>query len=459
MKKLSSILLVAVTLLAVYERGTAQAPQNNAPRGPAAVSFTADQAQKGRALDDTHGASCHGRTLNNGTARPLIGRDFQSRWNAHSPAALRDYIGRQMPPGQAGALTNDQYTNLVALLLKENGYASGDVPLPADDKTVVGVSRGTEVGTPPVSRVHSQLSPLRMQFPGVRSSSGGPLAVNVKLPPWPKALDPAQHLTPVTDEMLRNPAPGDWLTWRRTQDGLGFSPLTQITAANVSNLRLVWSHTLAPGPNLTTPLVHDGVVFAASTGNNIDALNAKTGELLWTYGPDAEGTVAFRAGMGGRSARNMALYGHTLYFPIGREGFVALDARTGTLVWETSMEAGPYGGGPAAPGGPLVANGKIFQGLGRAGAMAVGFCCGGRGSMKAMDARTGAALWRWFAIPETGEPGGNTWGDIPDDKRSGAGVWTTAYFDYELNFVYFGTANTYDTAWLALPPKTPGVTR
>jgi alcohol dehydrogenase (cytochrome c) len=226
------------------------------------------------------------------------------------------------------------------------------------------------------------------------------------------------------------------LTWRRTQDGLGFSPLTEITAANVSDLRLVWSHALAPGPNLSTPLVHDGVIFVASAGNNLDALNAKTGDLLWTYKPDAGGASG--------SNRNMALYGDKLYLTLGRGGFGALDARTGTLLWETKLPAG-------ASGGPLVANGKIFQG--------VGFFPGARGSMQALDAKAGTALWRWFAIPKTGEPGGNTWGDIPDDKRTGAGIWTTAYFDYELNLVYFGTANTYDTAWLALPTKTPGVTR
>src|SRR5205085_4452012 len=107
-------------------------------------------------------------------------------------------------------------------------------------------------------------------FPGVLASTGGPLPLNASLPPWPKMTDPTQSLKPVTDELLKNPPPGDWLTWRRTQDGLGFSPLTQISAGNVSGLRLVWSHTLAPGPALTTPLLPDGVIFLASAGNSLD---------------------------------------------------------------------------------------------------------------------------------------------------------------------------------------------
>src|SRR5262249_36210129 len=194
-------------------------------------------------------------------------------------------------------------------------------------------------------------------------------------------------------------------------------------------------HAQNPGANLTTPLVHDGVVFAASSGTNIDALNAKTGELLWTYKPE---------GPGGASNRTMALYGDKLYLLHGRGGVGAIDARTGKLLWEAKLPAG-------ASGGPLVINGKIFQG--------VGFFPGAHGSMQALDAKDGTALWRWFAIPKTGELGGNNWGDVPDDKRNGAGIWTTAYYDHELNLVLFGTANTYDTGWLGLPTKTPGVTK
>ena len=423
MKGLRGFLLVAGIVLLAYQRGTAQAPaQVAAVRGPAPVPITADQVQKGRTVYDAHCGSCHGAALSNGTARALTGREFRARWNSQSPARLRDYIGRQMPPGLAGTLSNDEYTHLVALLLRENGLAPGNVPLPADNKSLVG---------------------MRIQFPGAISPTGGPLALNATLPAWPKAADPTQSLRTVTDEMLKNPAPGDWLTWRRTQDGQGFSPLTQITASNVSDLTLVWSHALAPGPNLATPLVHDGVIFAGSSGNTIDALNAKTGDLLWTFTPEAGDSAAPSSAAsgygGGRSNRNIAIYGDHLYLPIGRGDFAAIDARTGKLAWQSRMESG-------TSGGPLVANGKVFQGLGRSPG----------GSMKAMDAKDGASLWRWLAIAKTGEPGGDSWGDIPDDKRSGAAIWTTSYYDYDLNLLYFGTANTYDTAWLGVPAKTPG---
>ena len=223
------------------------------------------------------------------------------------------------------------------------------------------------------------------------------------------------------------------MTWRRTPDGLGFSPLAQITAANVSDLQLVWAHALPPGPNASTPLVHDGVLFVASVGSTVDALNASTGELLWTYAPEAGGGTA--------AQRIMSLYGDNLYLLVPGGGVGALDARTGRLVWEAALPARPSGG-------PLVVRGTVFQG--------VGSLPGARGSVQALDADVGTALWRWFAIPNTGEPGGNSWGGMPDDQRTGAAVWTTAYFDPELNLVYVGTGNTYDTAWLAERPEYPG---
>ncbi len=391
---------------------TAVAGQGGAPP---AVPFTTDQAQAGRVLYDANCATCHGATLDGGLAPSLVGGTFKARWNGQAVAGLRDYLRRQMPPGGAGAFTNEQYSSMVALLLRENGHAPAERPLPVDDQALV---------------------KLRLGFAGVRGSSGGSLAVGVALPDWPKAADPRARFTPVTDDTLKNPPPGDWLTWRRTTDGQGFSPLTGITAANVSALTLVWSHTLRPGATLTTPLVHDGVLFAGSTGSSIDALDAATGDLLWRYTPEPPAP--------GGSNRTMALYGDTLYLLQGRGALAAIDARNGTLRWQAKLSAG-------SSGGPLAVAGRIFQG--------VGAMPGARGVMQAFGTGAGESLWTWSAVPKTGEPGGNSWGDIPDNQRKGAGIWTTAYYDAELNLVFFGTGNTYDTGWIGLPVKTPGATR
>src|SRR4029077_3614447 len=186
MTKVLPVFIIVILTVLGNGRGVAQAPQaaqqQGALSGRGRLPLTTEQAQKGAAVYDVSCASCHGANLSDGIAPSLTGGGFKSRWNGQSPAALRDYVRRTMPPGQAGALTNEQYTNLVTLLLKENGYAPGEIALPIDDQAVV---------------------TLRMQFPGVRSSSGGPLALGVTLPPWPKTPDPTEHFTPGTEEMLR----------------------------------------------------------------------------------------------------------------------------------------------------------------------------------------------------------------------------------------------------------------
>src|SRR5499427_10206688 len=99
----------------------------------------------------------------------------------------------------------------------------------------------------------------------------------------PQAANPAASLTPVTDAMLRNPPPSDWLMWRRTFDGYGYSPLDQINKNNVKDLQVAWTWSMVPGATETTPIVHDGVLYIFNYANQIQALNAATGDLIWEY--------------------------------------------------------------------------------------------------------------------------------------------------------------------------------
>ena len=112
------------------------------------------------------------------------------------------------------------------------------------------------------------------------ASPGGPITPGVVLPKWPAAASRLDSYTAVTDALLANPSPNDWLSWRRTQDGLGFSPLKSIDKGNVAGLRLAWSLALPAGPNAATPLVHDGVIYVHSFGDNVQALDAATGDEL-----------------------------------------------------------------------------------------------------------------------------------------------------------------------------------
>jgi alcohol dehydrogenase (cytochrome c) len=273
-------------------------------------------------------------------------------------------------------------------------------------------------------------------------SPGGPLTPGVALPSWPEPANRLARSSPVTEEMLTNPPPGDWLTWRRTRDGLGFSPLASIDKRNVGTLRLVWSLSLPAGPNTATPLVHDGVIYVHAFGDHVHALDAATGDELWHYARTLPNT--FRPTV----KRNMALYGDKLYVGTSDVHVVALDVKTGAVVWDTPIAAEDSGFGLS--GGPLVARGKVMQGVN-------GQAPGGA-YIVALDAETGEEAWRFYSIARPGEPGGDSWNGLPLEQRTGGSVWTAGSYDAERNLAFFGPAPTYDTGPLRDPVARPGVT-
>jgi len=256
------------------------------------------------------------------------------------------------------------------------------------------------------------------------------LSAGVTLPPAPKKNSPLEKLTPVTDAALIKPVPGDWLTWRRTYDDLGFSPLTQINKSNVGDLRVAWAWSLPNGPNEATPLVHDGVLFVHSFGDRVQALDAVTGDLLWQYTRELPKDIQPSV------KRHISIYGDKLFVPTSDVHIVALDIKTGKIVWD--HQVADFKDGFRMTGGPLVAKGKVMIGTG-------GRAAGGN-FIVALDAQTGQEAWRFNVIARPGEPGGETWNGLPLEKRNGASVWTAGSYDPALNLVYFGPGQTYDTA-------------
>ena len=153
----------------------------------------------------------------------------------------------------------------------------------------------------------------------------GNLVGGIALPPPPNpAPNPLDDITPVSDAMLADAPEGSWPTWRRTNDSSGFSPLDQINKETVGDLRVAWSWGLPAGPSQTTPLVHDGVVFAHGWNDILQALDAVTGELLWEY------RRWLPSGMSPSQKRSFALYGDYVYLPTSDAHLVALDVKTGT---------------------------------------------------------------------------------------------------------------------------------
>jgi len=238
-----------------------------------------------------------------------------------------------------------------------------------------------------------------------------------------------REFIPVTDAMLENPDPADWLMWRRTLDGLGYSPLEQIDARNVASLELVWQAPMGTGIQEATPLVYDGVMYVPNNGDFIQAFDARTGEPIWEY------KRAYPEGVNGGTNRNLAIWGTTIINASSDNQIYALDARTGELVWETPVVAPTLRA--RASSGPIVAKGRVITGR-QCQPDATHESC----IVTAHDAKTGRELWRARMIPRPGEPGDESWGDVPMEQRWHVGTWMVPSYDAELDRVIVGTSVT-----------------
>jgi alcohol dehydrogenase (cytochrome c) len=416
--------LFMATLARPWQARAQEAAKQAAPEITTAA-YTGAQAAQGKAAYAEICASCHGQDLGGSEfASALKGAAFNQNWGGKTAAELFDYIATKMPPYDPGELDPESYAQIIAYILQGNGVrASTTTQLPSD-----------------VKRLAAMILPR--SAPGLRAAPMMPLSPLTPPIPVVTLPNPLEKITPVTDELLENPPPSDWLTWRRTYDDHGFSPLNQINKANVGDLRVAWAWSLPNGQNEATPLEHDGVLFVHSYGDHVQALNAVTGDLLWQYSrqlpSDARPSVK----------RNLSIYRDRLIVPTSDDHVVALDVKTGNLIWD--QEIADYKKGWQVTGGPLVAKGKVMQGV-------AGQSPGG-GVIVALDFETGKEAWRFYTIARPGENGGESWNGLPLEKRNGASVWTAGSYDPQLNLAYFGVGQTYDTGPLLHSINQPGIT-
>ncbi|MYA67352.1 MAG: PQQ-binding-like beta-propeller repeat protein [Gammaproteobacteria bacterium] len=379
------------------------APRDGAPEqaaGPEAT-FTA-QAEAGAASYAANCAACHGAELEGTILGPLlIGQSFIQRWGTQTPALLLGNIQSNMPPGGAGNMTDEDYLNVVAHMLAMNGVDSvSDALTDASDFTIA----------ENISRIVALRRPME--------------------PPAPQGLTVAGNtedfvpFTPLTAEMLRDPDPADWPMHRRNFFGHSYSPLDEINTDNVANLRLEWVWNMHEGDSEPAPLVYGGIIYLINPSNVIQALDGKTGELIWEHwtGP------ANRQDM-----RNIAMYEDKIIQATTDARLVALDARTGEQVWETVIADNSKGF--ANSSGPIVADGMVISGLAGCARYIPEDCF-----VSAYDADDGELLWQFETIAEAGQPGGDTWGGLDDLFRAGGETWITGSYDPELRLTYWGTA-------------------
>ncbi|MFP6572168.1 MAG: PQQ-binding-like beta-propeller repeat protein [Vicinamibacterales bacterium] len=246
----------------------------------------------------------------------------------------------------------------------------------------------------------------------------------------------SQDFTPVTDAMLADPSDDDWLMWRRTLDGWGYSPLDQINLENVAELQMVWTRGLARGAQEGTPLAYDGVLYMPQASDTIHAINAETGDLIWAYQRSLPEDVYEYVGGNARNNRNIAIYDRFIVNTTDDNYAIGLDAVTGELAWETQIF--DYRVTPAGhSSGPIVADGKMISGRSCRPAGGPESCV-----VVAHNAKTGEEVWRRRTVPAPGEPGDETWGEVPFEQRIHVGTWMPPSYDPELGLIYQGTSVT-----------------
>ncbi|NNC77260.1 MAG: PQQ-binding-like beta-propeller repeat protein, partial [Woeseiaceae bacterium] len=240
----------------------------------------------------------------------------------------------------------------------------------------------------------------------------------------------ADPFTPVTTSMLENPDSADWLMIGRTYDEQRFSPLDDVTRKNVGDLRMAWTRGLPAGAESTIPIVYDGVMYVVSPVNSVIALDATNGDLLWEYERAPEPGIAPQL-IAETSSKSLAIFDDMIYYTSPDGYLVAIDARDGSLRWQ--VESFVRYSGAANTSAPIVVEGNVITAR----------ACSDRANcfIAANDAKTGKEVWKFFSAAADGEPGGDTWGNVPNAKRV-ASLWgLPGSYDPATGLLYWGTAN------------------
>ncbi len=387
--------------------------------------FTEQQAEQGKALYDRQCAECHHMTLRgSGHGPELAGPNFRVRWNQRSVADLLQYTRQRMPPTLPDSLSTSDYEALLAHILKTNGAVGGDAALRADSDVRIAAAVVGENQVPDTSDSTAvDATPAWESWEGAGSIEAAAQQaagfVNRKI----------ENFRPVTDALLYEPPPGDWLSWRRTLDGQGYSPLDQVNTDNVSDLRLAWVLAMHEGSNQVTPLVHDGVMYLTHPGNIVQAIEADTGELIWEYAyafPPEARTL-------GGPTRNIAIYENRIFMATYDAALVALDARTGQLLWR-KVKA-DFTKGYTHTSGPIVGAGVVISGINGCERFKQEGCF-----ITGHDPQTGEELWRTSTIALPGDPNDGSWAGLPIELRAGGDTWIPGSYDPKLDLFYIGTS-------------------
>ena len=346
----------------------------------------------GKIAYEKYCAECHGYKLR-GTAHGsnLSDNNFLQKLGKN-PDKLYQEIVSTMPPGKIGIIEKKDYLNITNYILnfsdiKEDG----------------------------IQDWVSFNDPSTIDQPDERQS----IFKNKVL----------ENFNNISDKDINYPEENDWTSWRRTPLGHGYSPLKQINKENVKKLRLAWSLTMNDGSNQGTPLISQGIMILTHPGNMVQALNAENGKLIWEY----RYTYPKDSMVLGGPTKNIAIYKDKIFMATYDAALIALDIRTGKLLWKT-IKAN-YKDGYTHSSGPIIANGTVISGINGCERYIEDGCF-----ITGHDPNSGKEIWRTSTVALSGDINSASWGDTPDIFKAGSDTWVAGSYDPILNTFYIGTS-------------------
>ena len=351
----------------------------------------AQKISAGEEQYEEHCSDCHSLNLR-GTAHgsSLIGSQFIEKWEKKGFEALLAYTKKSMPPGKQGLINNDVYNEIQKYILKTNNKENDDSWVAFSDPSTI---------DQPNERKTNFKNKTLLNFKNI------------------------------TSEDINSPPSSDWLSWRRTVDGQGHSPLKIINTKNIQKLKLSWSLSMNEGSNQATPLVSQGIMFLTNPGNIIQALNASNGELIWEYNyPFPKGSKTL-----GGPTRNIAIFEDKVFMATYDASLIALDIKTGKLLWKTKKAN--FKDGYTHTSGPIIANGIVVSGINGCERYIKEGCF-----ITGHNPDNGKEIWRTSTIAYPEDKHGDTWGKTESIFRAGGDTWIPGSYDPKLNLFFIGTS-------------------
>lgn len=223
--------------------------------------------------------------------------------------------------------------------------------------------------------------------------------------------------------------PQNWLTYSGNLLGHRYSTLQQLNTTNVGRMQPAWVYQIGSAHRTqTSPIVVDGIMYATEPPGTVLALDTRTGRKLWSYNHTVPSDLRLCCG---QPNRGLAILGNSVFYATIDAHLIALDTASGRKLWEIVMA--DYKRGYSSTAAPLVVKDKVVTGI-------AGGEFGVRGFVDAYDAKTGKRVWRFWTVPEPGEPGVDTWGG-ESWKTGAATTWVTGVYDPSENAVIWGTGN------------------